>query len=280
MKRSLVQHQIKNTYISEFHSFICENEEICDPHFHKNFEIIVVIKGECQISVANKSYRLKQGQAAFIMPFQIHSFQIERGASLRCTTLREALILTLSRVLDGNIPQTPIFTPSPETFDYFCRQSLMLFGRDSGMQKRISPPAKRIKTKGILYSIESEFLEQASFSKTRDTEKIVTRVLEYVAENFRNNISLRDIAVSTGYNYQYLSRTFNYTMGMKFKKLLNEYRLEHALYILYDTDRPITEIAFKSGFQSVRSFNKVCLEVFGCSPTELRKRDEKINKMG
>ena len=258
---------------------ICENEEITEAHFHKNFEIIVCLKGTCALTVADNNYVLREGQAAFIMPFQIHGFRVECGSSVRCTTLQKALILTLAEVLNGSIPDTPIFTPTEETFSYFCNQSQLLFGSNSGMQERISPPFKRLKTKGILYSIESEFLEQASFHKTIETEAIVTKVLEYISENFRNNVSLREIAEQTGYNYQYLSRTFNYTMGTKFKKLLNQYRLEYALYIIHDTDRPITEVAFESGFQSVRSLNRVCFEAFGCSPTELRRRDEKIKSV-
>ena len=201
----------------------------------------------------------------------------ESGSSVRCTTLRKALILTLAEVINESAPVTPVFTPSAETFNYFCNQSLQLFGNDSGMLDRIAPPFKRLKTKGLLYSIESEFLEQAIFKETGEKEDIVTKVLEYVAENFRNNVSLHGIAEGTGYNYQYLSRIFNHTMGTKFKKLLNQYRLEYALYIICDTDRPITEIAFESGFQSVRSLNRVCLETFGCSPMELRKRNKKIN---
>ena len=279
MNQSLVRHQTNNTYTSEFHSYICDSEERVEPHFHKNFEIIVCTKGVCRLNVSEREYILTEGQAAFIMPFQIHSFQTEKSASVRCTTLRKALILTLAEVLNGSIPDTPVFTPSPETFNYFCEQAFLLFGNNSGMMDRISPPFKRLKTKGILYSIESEFLEQATFRKTVETEAIVTKVLEYISENFKNNISLHQISESTGYNYQYLSRTFNYTMGTKFKKLLNQYRLEYALYIVHDTNRPITEIAFESGFQSVRSLNRVCYETFGCSPTELRKRDKRLKSV-
>ena len=150
MTQSIVRHQTKNTYNSEFHSHICENGERMESHFHKNFEIIVCLKNSCQLTVAENKYVLREGQAAFIMPFQIHSFSTENGAAVRCTTLRKALILTLAEVLDGSIPNTPVFNPSKETFDYFSNQSPLLFGKNSGMLERISPPFKRLKTKGIL----------------------------------------------------------------------------------------------------------------------------------
>lgn len=276
MNRTLIHHQTENTYMSEFHSYICTPHDNESLHFHKNFETIIVLSGKCYVSVAGIDYELKAGQAALIIPFQVHRFQISDGAHVRCTNFKESLILTLSRPMEGKIPESPIFTPSLPTYDYFCGQLTSLFGDDSGMQKRINPPAKRMKVKGILYSIESEFLEQVTLHKIKDMENITMTVLRYVADNFKNDISLHDIAQNTGYNYQYLSRTFNCMLGINFKKLLNQYRMEHAYYALQDTDLPVTVIAFDSGFQSIRSFNRVCFETFGCSPKELRKRERRI----
>ena len=275
MTQELIRHQTENTYHSEFHSYICNPSENITPHFHKNFELVVVQKGSCRIFVAGEEYELKEGQAAFILPFQIHGMSVD-GAIVRSTTIREGLILTLARAIAGNAPETPVFTPSPATYTYFCSQLHALFGENSGMQQRINPPSKRIKVKGILYAIESEFLEQATLYKIKDSENITMVVLRYIEENFKNDISLRDIAANTGYNYQYLSRVFNYRIGINFKKLLNLYRMQHACYAIQDTNLPMTLIATDSGFQSIRSFNKVCVERFGCSPKELRKRGRKI----
>lgn len=276
MHKTVIHHQTENTSYTEFHSYICTSDNNEAPHFHKNFEIITVLKGSCYLTVSDREYHLKEGDAAFILSFLIHSFRIEDGASVRSTTLSEALILTLSLALEGHIPETPVFVPSKPTYDYFCGQLQALFGENSGMQKRITPPAKRLKVKGLLYSIEGDFIEQVTLQKINDTENVTMTVLRYVADNFKNNISLHDIAQNTGYNYQYLSRTFNGMLGINFKKLLNQYRMEHAYYALQDTNHSITEIAFNSGFQSIRSFNRVCFEIFGCSPKELRKRERRI----
>ena len=44
------------------------------------------------------------------------------------------------------------------------------------------------------------------------------------------------------------------------------------LRMLQETSLPITQVAFESGFQSLRSFNHVCISIFGQTPTELRRR--------
>ena len=129
--------------------------------------------------------------------------------------------------------------------------------------------------KGLLYSLESEFIEQVSFERTGDFENTTTTVLSYISENFKENISLKDIANRIGYNYQYISRTFNGMMGMNFKQVLNLHRMQYAYRALKRSDMSVIDIAYDSGFQSVRSFYRVCEEMYGCSPAELRKKERR-----
>lgn len=72
--------------------------------------------------------------------------------------MHEHVILKLSQFLERKVPDTQVFRPEDGIFDFFCEQMQLLFGEDSGYLKRIEPPSKRIKTKGLLYIIESEFL--------------------------------------------------------------------------------------------------------------------------
>lgn len=99
-------------------------------------------------------------------------------------------------------------------------------------------------------------------------------VVQYISENFKNDITLKEVAERKGYNYQYLSRTFNRTFGIGFRKMLSRCRMDYACSLLRETDLPIAQVAFESGFRSIRSFDHVCLETFGRSPKEIR-RDER-----
>lgn len=276
MPNSLAHHLAEHTYVYEFHTHICDAHTKSTPNFHKNLELLVVMDGSCTLTVSDRVYIITEGEAAFIMPYQIHHFVVSDGGHISCTTFHESLVNTLYETIKENKPVTPVFVPTKPTYDYFLGQICTLFGKNSGEQRLISPHAKRLKVKGLLYSLESEFIEQVSFDRTGDFENTTTTVLSFVSENFKENISLKDIANRIGYNYQYISRTFNGMMGMSFKKLLNLHRMEYAFYVLRDTDRPITDIAYESGFQSVRSFYRVCFEIYGCSPMDLRKRERQI----
>lgn len=271
MKNSLVRHLSEFTMMYELHSHVCTSRTGSALNIHKNLEFMIVMNGTCKINVMGKSYMVNKGQAVFIMPYRVHNFEITGDGQILDVTFSEELVNTLAKVISTYSPTTPVFTPQKETFDYFCSQMLALFGNNSGLCRYISPPAKRIKVKGLLYSLESEFLEQVPLEENEDYSDTVTNLLEYISENFRQDILLSDIAASTGYNYHYLSRALNHSVGIGFKQLLNMHRMLYAFRALRDTDLSITEISFESGFQSIRSFNHTCIKMYGCTPRELRE---------
>lgn len=265
-------HQVENTNDSELstHVYDYNSWEFNSPHFHKNFEILLVLKGGCRYTVGSETYDLQAGEAIFVLPFQVHCFTVDADSCVRCATFCDLLILTLAKQLDKKKLRNPVFRPSPTVSRFFLDSLNELFGPRSSHNRHI-PQTKRMKLKGCLYSIGGEVLEKTDPVTVGSTDMVVMDVVEYIANNFKNNISLHDVAESKGYNYQYLSRAFNRVFGINFKTMLNQYRTNHALTLLRDTALPLSEIAFESGFQSIRSFDHVFRESFGRSPKEFRR---------
>ena len=270
--KQAIYHQLEYSGKNEFSSCVYAKAELCpSSHFHKNFEILIVMQGSCVCTVDGNQYVLNENEAIVFLPFQIHSFSVMENSVARCTVFHEHLILTLAQSIEGKKPEVPVFHPTEGIRAFFLSQMAFCFGEDSGMQKRISPAFKRMKVKGCLYMIAGEFLEQATFVPISVGDTVAMNVLQFISNNFRRDISLKDIANSTGYNYQYLSRMFNQIFGKNFKKILNQYRLEYAYALLQDTQLSVSEISFESGFQSIRSFDHVCQETFHKSPLKLRQ---------
>jgi AraC-like DNA-binding protein len=57
-----------------------------------------------------------------------------------------------------------------------------------------------------------------------------------------------------------------------FMETIIEYRLNYAIQQLVQTDRPISDIAFESGFGDVSHFYKMFKLKMGLSPLNYRKR--------
>ena len=104
-------------------------------------------------------------------------------------------------------------------------------------------------------------------------EELIGQILDYIAEHYRQPISLSSVAEAFGYEYHYLSRMLNKDYGISFSRMVNEYRIDHALRLLEETELSITEIASESGFQSIRSFNLSFKKYTGETPANYRKHN-------
>ncbi len=96
-------------------------------------------------------------------------------------------------------------------------------------------------------------------------------VFNYVEENYHSDISLEEISSVANFSEYYFTRFFKEATGMTFGKYMNNYRVEKAAQLLKDTDDTITEVVFKSGFGSIKTFNRVFKQTKGCSPSAYKK---------
>ena len=267
-------HDIENTIEIEFSSEIIRGEGSLETHFHKNFEIITQEKGSCTVSVNGVSHTVSEGQAVIILPFLVHSISLQKEAVIRRTTVGENLGLAFVATDGKKIPRSPIFTPSVSSMRFYSDTMRREFGEKASKYFRVSPPYKRLIVKSMIYLLCSEFMAVSDYlpESAVYSNDLIEQMTKYVTDNYRENISLESMAKEFGYNPQYLSRKLNNTFGINFKRLLNQHRINYAFRLIQDTDLHYSQIAFESGFGSVRTFNQVCIDTFGLTPKELRAK--------
>lgn len=100
--------------------------------------------------------------------------------------------------------------------------------------------------------------------------RLVTRGLHRIDEGFLNDHSVEDLATSLGVTGRHLRRAFESVMGVTPIELAQSRRLALAKQLLHDTALGVADVAFASGFRSLRRFNASFHERFGCAPSRLR----------
>ncbi len=99
----------------------------------------------------------------------------------------------------------------------------------------------------------------------------IERIMIYVNNNFRQNITLSTAAKIAGMTEVSLSRFFKLRTGKTFVDTLNEVRLGHASRMLIDTTESISEIAYKCGFNNISNFNRIFKKKKDSTPKEYRR---------
>lgn len=84
---------------------------------------------------------------------------------------------------------------------------------------------------------------------------------------------VRRLARVSGVSEAHFARSFRDAFGVPPHRYLLTRRLERAAALLRETDLAVTEIAFRTGWQSLGSFGRTFRDVLGESPREHRARE-------
>jgi AraC family transcriptional regulator of adaptative response / DNA-3-methyladenine glycosylase II len=87
------------------------------------------------------------------------------------------------------------------------------------------------------------------------------------------------LATRIGMSARHLRRLFLTHLGVSSDQLARSRRAHFARRLLDDTDLTVVDIAFAAGFGSLRQFNRTMREVFGASPTDLRRRRHRADRL-
>jgi AraC-like DNA-binding protein len=93
---------------------------------------------------------------------------------------------------------------------------------------------------------------------------------DLVDARYMEPIGVDDMARAAGLSRAHFTREFRKTFGETPRAYLLTRRLERAAWLLKMTDRPVTEICWSVGLQSLGSFTTSFTRTYGMSPTAYR----------
>jgi AraC family transcriptional regulator of adaptative response / DNA-3-methyladenine glycosylase II len=102
--------------------------------------------------------------------------------------------------------------------------------------------------------------------------ELVCRAVQLITDGALDGRTEDQLAARLGVSSRHLRRLFALHVGVTPDELARSRRAHFARRLLDDTDMPVTDVAFASGFGSVRQFNRACHDIFRAGPTELRAR--------
>lgn len=134
----------------------------------------------------------------------------------------------------------------------------------------------------LLNNFHYLFYEEESLKEDGIQLERFTRIIYYIKQNYKEKVSLTEIAEREFLTPQYLSYKIKDTFGQSFNDFLNKIRVEESRKLLLDTDKSISEIALETGFSHSRYYNKHFLRIHGINPAEYREKyrvsDEELEK--
>lgn len=228
-------------------------------HMHKHLELIYVREGETVIRTGNKEERICAGEFAMILSHQVHAYYTPEHSVV------DVIIFSVDQV---PMVAQQVKDKVSDVTRFVCRKSVENFAASELFIPEQVPCL--FFRKAALYAVCQEYLEQVTLQaiQANKNDDLLQQILEYISDHFRENITLNQMAEELGYEPHYLSRAFHNQIKTHFSRFVNWYRVEMATDLLQHTDLSMSEIAFRSGFQSIRNFNRVYAEHTGNPPAK------------
>ncbi len=137
---------------------------------------------------------------------------------------------------------------------------------------RSSCRARRVADAAPSLSGQAASLHRVDMSAQEDTNRRMLRARDEMDRRYAEPLDVPTLAAIAHLSASQFGRVFRDVYGETPHRYLQRRRVERAMTLLRQTDRPVTDIAWDVGFASLGTFSRTFSNIVGCSPTGFRAR--------
>jgi len=251
-------------------------------HWHSALEIIMATKNEYTVNVGGTDFHIGENEVLIIPSGELHSMPAIPGRRyiFQCdnSILEEA---ALESVMRGIAMPIHIDANADKELQVLARKAMLDIAALYNSKSELADVRIYMEVMNLLTAVREDQLRRSEENMECDTEKIseytekFSTVLKYIDNNYMYDISLDELADVAGYSKYHFSRIFKQYNSMSYIQYINARRTKAAEQLLFEPDIPITEVAMRSGFKSLTTFNRIFKEIKHCTPTDFKKLLEK-----
>lgn len=244
-------------------------------HWHTYYEIIHIVEGSFHLNLDNEIRTYHSGDVIFVSDGMLHG-----GSPSDC--VYECILFDMQMLMKENHACAKVLR---NILDHKIRiLSFLSKGSDKILPivQQLSytlaskKPGYEFMVQGYLYQILGVILEEQLYEEPKDTlflERFssMKRVLEYISDNYYNNITLDSLSKIAGMNSRYFCRYFKSMTDRTPIDYLNYYRIECACEMLSTKDITLKEAAISCGFNDESYFIRTFRKYKGITPKQFMK---------
>lgn len=251
-------------------------------HFHDEFELMYIIKGEGVRVVGDRMDYFNKEELVFLGSGVPHVFKNDKNASQNEV---DYIVVKFNRIIGGqDLFKIPELAPINR---FLKRAGKGLIFSDTTVMKLKKQLIKLAKSKNEdriilllkvlkILSAQEDYNELSTdtflLKNTSAGEDRTKKVINYISENYNKNISLEDLASISYMTTNSFCRYFKNRTGKTAFQFIREFRINKACQMLINGEKNISQICFDTGFNSLSSFNRVFKSLKHIPATEYKSK--------
>lgn len=128
----------------------------------------------------------------------------------------------------------------------------------------------KIQTKAILHHILFSLIQEniSHLFGSNNTLQALKTATDYVEQNYRERITVEDLAARSGYSPSHFTRVFSQVYNASPIQYVNQIRIMHAKNLLRTGQYTMSQIAQECGFSNVYYFSRCFKQITGTTPAK------------
>ncbi len=239
------------------------------PHWHERIEILYVTDGSMTVTFDDRTTEICVGDIAVASPCELHTATSGDGGvaysvyMFDVSSLKNDTVAAKSHIyplLSGNIK-----------FDFpiHCVEINDVLEKIASLIKQKNQGEHALRIIGHQYELLGFLTRYATHRTAPPSDSRLNNVLEYISENFRQDISTSFLSKKYGYDEAYFCRRFKAITGLSVTKYIRTMRLESAAEQIKG-GTPINMCATGNGFRDSAYFSRCFKAHFGLTPTQYK----------
>ena len=229
-------------------------------NWHHNIEILYFVEGCGEVICDMEAEEVCEGDIFVINSNSIHSVKTDDVVRYYCLIIDKKFcdsngIECSKRLFTKKIKNNSIAEKYQKIVDVFKK-------RTAFYKTRI-----RVSVLDLLVSLVEDFsAENKNCDGDKQTE-IIKRVIEYINDNYSEEITIDGLSQFAGYSRAHLSRQFKKATGLSIIEYINYIRCTNAHTMLVGGSMTVSEVALECGFSNMSYFSKIYKRVIGKLPS-------------
>ena len=241
-------------------------------HHHDFYEIYYFLSGDVEYLVEGRSYTLRPNDLLLISPMELHRPMVAPDKPY------ERIVLwidadCLDRLSEGAAVKA-CFGSGKNLFPC-AGTAIPSLIRALVREDRSGRSGSRMYAEGLFLQLMAELIrlteEQPAEAELAGEAPLVSRVLGYIGEHYREELRLDELAARFYVSKYYLAHSFRQSVGTSVYHYVLLKRLQHARQLLSEGRGP-GEACRESGFQDYANFYRSFRQIYGISPQEAMER--------
>ena len=254
-------------------------------HWHDEWEIVVIVSGEVRVFIAGHELSLKAGEGYFANSGVLHSAELRTKTGWQHAMVFSPKVMASPNDIIWNTYILPVLKNENIPFIQLSQKTvwqknMLSLAEKAWLYGAKEKPDYPIIVRSSLTQIASLILhnirtksDQLFSSKSQLDEERIKKTLYYIQSNFREELSIDDIAGSAQVSVSTLLRLYHDILHTTPIQYVVKYRLEQIREeLLSSPDSAISEMAYSCGFNDISYFNRCFLKEYGETPSSYRKR--------